>query len=63
MSGLHLQKQHVLLETVSVQHLEKGRILNLVLSEGNDFARASSLMNMTIPTECALSILFNHRTA
>jgi hypothetical protein len=38
MSGLHLQEQHVLLETVPLQHLEEGRILNLALSERNDFA-------------------------
>jgi hypothetical protein len=37
MSGLHLQKQHVLLETMPVQHLEEGRILNLALSECNDY--------------------------
>jgi RNA-binding protein len=37
MSGLHLQEQHILLETVPVQYLEDGRILNLVLSERDDF--------------------------
>jgi hypothetical protein len=36
MSKLHLQEQHVLLETMPVQHLEEGRILNLLLSERND---------------------------
>jgi hypothetical protein len=36
MSGLHLQKQHVLLETMPVQHLEEGRILDRSLSERND---------------------------
>jgi hypothetical protein len=38
MSELHLQGQHVLLETMPVQHLEEGRILNLALSERNDLA-------------------------
>jgi hypothetical protein len=37
MPGLHLQEQHVLLETVPVQHLEEGRILNRSLSERNDW--------------------------
>jgi hypothetical protein len=38
MSELRLQGQHVLLETMPVQHLEEGRILNLALSERNDSA-------------------------
>jgi hypothetical protein len=48
MSGLHLQKQHILLETMPVQRLEEGRILNLALSERNDFAVLHTLLHQRL---------------
>gem|GEM_PF-3101086 len=37
MPGLYLQGEHVLLETVSVQHLEERRILKRTVNDCSDF--------------------------
>ena len=44
MPGLYLQGEHVLLETVSVQHLEERRILKRTVNDCSDFILSCTVL-------------------